>query len=35
MRKLMDDQTPELLHDLVCTPDRARMPMMLLDREEN
>ena len=35
MRKLMDDQTPELLHDLVCTPDRARMPMMLLEREEN
>lgn len=35
MRKLMDQQTPELLHDLVCTPDRARMPMMLLNKDEN
>jgi phenylacetate-coenzyme A ligase PaaK-like adenylate-forming protein len=35
MRKLMDEQTPELLHDLVCTPDRARMPMMLLDKDES
>jgi len=34
MRRLIDDQTPELLHDLVCTPDRARMPMLLLDRDE-
>ena len=33
MRRLMDEQTPELLHDLVCTPDRSRMPMMLIDRE--
>jgi hypothetical protein len=33
MRRLMDEQTPELLHDLVCTPDRSRMPMMLIDKE--
>ncbi len=35
MRRLIDDQTPELLHDLVCTPDRSRMPVMILDRDEN
>jgi len=34
MRRLIDEQTPELLHDLVCTPDRSRMPLMLLEREE-
>jgi hypothetical protein len=34
MRRLLDKQTPELLHDLVCTPDRSRMPLMLLKRDE-
>jgi hypothetical protein len=34
MRRLLDEQTPELLHDLVCTPDRSRMPLMLLKRDE-
>ena len=34
MRRLIDEQTPELLHDLVCTPDMSRMPLMLLEKEE-
>lgn len=34
MRRLMDSETPELIHDLICAPDRSRMPMMLLQRED-
>ncbi len=34
MRRIMDEQTPELLHDLVCAPDRSRMPLMLLQSED-
>lgn len=34
MRRLLDEQTPELLHDLVCTPDRSRIPLMFLQRDE-
>jgi len=34
MRRIMDEQTPELLHDLVCAPDRSRIPLMLLQSED-
>jgi len=34
MRRLIDEQTPELMHDLVCTPDMSRMPLMLLEKED-
>ena len=34
MRRLIDEQTPELMHDLVCTPDMSRMPLMLLEKDD-
>jgi phenylacetate-coenzyme A ligase PaaK-like adenylate-forming protein len=34
MRRLMDNDSPELIHDLICAPDRSRMPLMLLERED-
>jgi len=34
MRRLMDNDSPELIHDLICAPDRSRMPLILLERED-
>lgn len=34
MRRLVDNETPELIHDLICAPDRSRMPLMLLQKED-
>ena len=34
MRRLMDSDSPELIHDLICAPDRSRMPLMLLEKED-
>jgi len=34
MRRLIDDEAPDLVHDLICAPDRSRMPLMLLLRED-
>jgi hypothetical protein len=32
MRRIMDRDSPELIHDLICAPDRSRMPLVLLPR---
>ena len=34
MRRLIDNENPELIHDLICAPDRSRMPLMLLQRDD-
>ena len=34
MRRLVAEQAPEIVHDLVCAPDMRRMPLMFLERRE-
>lgn len=34
VRRLMDSDGSEMIHDMVCAPDRSRMPLMIMKKRE-